>query len=276
MENFITQNPERCYPILKIDHIQNPNRFFAFPLLGGFVKIILLIPVGIELAILFTGQFFVTIINSFYVLFTRKYWSGAYQYSLGVMRLTAKTTFYFNGLTNSYPGFDFNLKDFTLDIPQPASPNRLYAIPFLGIMIRFILLIPYLLWNQILGSASNIGIAISSFWVLIRGRYPESTYELARDSFRVSQGSSAYLLGLSDTYPSFYISFNHKNIKIALIIIGLVLTFSGSFSSSNSKTVNNTSQNNQVACTQDAQQCPDGSFVGRIPPKCDFAPCPVD
>jgi len=29
-----------------------------------------------------------------------------------------------------------------------------------------------------------------------------------------------------------------------------------------------------VACTMDAKQCPDGSYVGRVPPKCDFAPCP--
>jgi hypothetical protein len=29
-----------------------------------------------------------------------------------------------------------------------------------------------------------------------------------------------------------------------------------------------------VACTMDAKECPDGSFVSRIPPKCDFAPCP--
>jgi hypothetical protein len=29
-----------------------------------------------------------------------------------------------------------------------------------------------------------------------------------------------------------------------------------------------------VACTTDAKQCPDGSYVGRIPPECDFAPCP--
>jgi hypothetical protein len=29
-----------------------------------------------------------------------------------------------------------------------------------------------------------------------------------------------------------------------------------------------------VACTQDAKQCPDGSFVGRVPPTCEFAPCP--
>lgn len=30
-----------------------------------------------------------------------------------------------------------------------------------------------------------------------------------------------------------------------------------------------------VACTQEAKLCPDdGSFVGRVPPKCEFAPCP--
>lgn len=29
-----------------------------------------------------------------------------------------------------------------------------------------------------------------------------------------------------------------------------------------------------VFCTQDAMQCPDGSFVGRQGPNCEFAPCP--
>lgn len=30
----------------------------------------------------------------------------------------------------------------------------------------------------------------------------------------------------------------------------------------------------QVFCTQDAKMCSDGSFVGRVPPTCEFAPCP--
>ncbi len=29
-----------------------------------------------------------------------------------------------------------------------------------------------------------------------------------------------------------------------------------------------------AACTMDAKICPDGTSVGRIPPNCDFAPCP--
>lgn len=30
-----------------------------------------------------------------------------------------------------------------------------------------------------------------------------------------------------------------------------------------------------VFCTMDAKVCPDGSSVGRIPPSCEFAPCPA-
>jgi hypothetical protein len=30
----------------------------------------------------------------------------------------------------------------------------------------------------------------------------------------------------------------------------------------------------KVACTEDAKECPDGSFVARVPPDCEFAPCP--
>lgn len=30
-----------------------------------------------------------------------------------------------------------------------------------------------------------------------------------------------------------------------------------------------------VACTMEAKQCPDGSYVGRTGPNCAFAPCPT-
>ncbi len=30
-----------------------------------------------------------------------------------------------------------------------------------------------------------------------------------------------------------------------------------------------------IACSADAMQCPDGSFVGRTGPNCEFAPCPT-
>ena len=33
--------------------------------------------------------------------------------------------------------------------------------------------------------------------------------------------------------------------------------------------------NKQVVCTQDAKLCPDGSYVGRVGPNCEFAACPT-
>ena len=37
----------------------------------------------------------------------------------------------------------------------------------------------------------------------------------------------------------------------------------------------NPSQSSQVVCTQDAKQCPDGSYVNRTAPNCEFASCPT-
>lgn len=39
-------------------------------------------------------------------------------------------------------------------------------------------------------------------------------------------------------------------------------------------TVRDCSAASDVACTDDAKQCPDGSAVGRVGPNCEFAPCP--
>ncbi|MDO8638185.1 MAG: DUF4389 domain-containing protein [Candidatus Daviesbacteria bacterium] len=274
LEDLISQNPNRFYPDLKIDHIQNPNRFYAFPFLGGIFKIIILIPVIIELIILMMFWMLLTIINSFFVLFTGKYWNFAYTFSLGLMKFLTKISFYFEGLSNKYPGFNFNLTEFTLDIKKPENPSRFFAIPIIGGLVRIILIIPYFIWVEILGSASYVGTIASSFPVLFKGNYPESTYELNRDTVRVSLGHYVYMAGLSDTYPSFWISFNHKTIKIILLIIGVLITL-GNQSNNLNKPAPKPLQVEPVACTMEVKECPDGSFVGRIPPTCQFAPCPI-
>lgn len=51
-------------------------------------------------------------------------------------------------------------------------------------------------------------------------------------------------------------------IIIALLIGGIFYT--------NSKVVPE-----NIACTMDARICPDGTAVGRVAPKCEFAPCPI-
>lgn len=217
--------PTDMYPAFLITCIKNPNKFYAIPLIGFFIKALMLIPVGIMATILGFGLFFTMIINSFIVLATGKFWRVAYEYKLGVMRYSAKIYLFFFGLTDTYPGFDLTIHDtYTLDIPMPANPSRFFAIPFIGGLTRLILLIPYLIFEQVIGTAGCAGVVISFFNVLTKGEYPESTYELARDSVRIREAAGAYMMGLSDSYPSFWISMHHKNVKIALIIAGILLS----------------------------------------------------
>lgn len=214
------------YPSLIINQIQNPNRLFAFPLIGILIKLILLIPIFIELVFLAIWLFIVvSLINPFVVLFTGKYLSHAHSLSVGFIRLSTKITFYIYGLTDKYPWFGLqNSGDLNFDIPINQSPKRLFAIPVLGGLIRFILLIPYLLFDNIMSYAAGIGVMILAWAVvLIRGKYPEGLFELARDSSRVSASAFAYMSGLSDKYPSFHISMAHNKIKLILIAIAVIL-----------------------------------------------------
>lgn len=64
-----------------------------------------------------------------------------------------------------------------------------------------------------------------------------------------------------------------KHIKYSasfiIIILSLVLGFTAY---AEEDSVNDSEKN--VACTMDAKVCPDGSSVGRVGPKCEFAKCP--
>jgi len=235
MYNLYIDMEKGIYPVINIPHIQKPNRFYAFPLFGFLAKLIVLIPVGIELFVLWVVNFFVTmIINPFIVLVTGKYWKTAYELNLGLLRLTTKTYYYAFGLTDKYPGFNLEIKDnYNLEMAYPENPNRFFAIPIIGGFVRIVILIPYFIYAQVIEYAASIGVFVSFVPVLFMGKYPESTYELARDSVRVGMGATAYISGLSDKYPSFYISMNHRGVKIILIILG-ILALLGNFSTGRS------------------------------------------
>ncbi|GEM_PF-1407869 len=219
------------YPVIAISRNQNPNKLYAIPIVGFLVKVIILIPLFIEL--FFLGLFCITlsIVNSFNVLFNGTYMDFAYRYLAGILRLNAKLHFFMFGLTDKYPGFDFDIHDsFTMEIQKPKNPSRFFAIPVLGGLARIMLLIPYLIYSRVLQYAAWFGAIGASVPVLLQGKYPESSHELARDYVRVNLASAMYVVGLSDRYPSFWISMNHKNIKIALIVLAVLYILASNLS----------------------------------------------
>lgn len=63
--------------------------------------------------------------------------------------------------------------------------------------------------------------------------------------------------------------------KMLMVLAGVVLfAFAGTAVASYMKKDSVGTPEEGVACTMDAKVCPDGSAVGRIPPDCEFAPCP--
>lgn len=72
---------------------------------------------------------------------------------------------------------------------------------------------------------------------------------------------------------------NQKSIVIAMAVV-LVFLVAGILYSRNSgqnplkSTIPKTGTKGPVACTMEAKQCPDGSYVGRQGPRCEFAQCP--
>ena len=74
-----------------------------------------------------------------------------------------------------------------------------------------------------------------------------------------------------------------SNTTLKVIIIALVVLFAGYLvytnlanpASTDTTENNNSTTTEPVACTMEAKLCPDGSYVGRSGPKCEFAPCPT-
>lgn len=54
----------------------------------------------------------------------------------------------------------------------------------------------------------------------------------------------------------------------------LLLTGAGCVATNKDGQIDQLSPTEPVMCTQEAKQCPDGSYVGRTGPKCEFTACP--
>lgn len=208
-----------------IAKIQNPNRFYALPLVGLVAKLVMIIPVALWLWAVSVAYIFIMFINSFMVMFTGKYWDMAFNVTKLMLSLTVKLQLFISGLTDIYPGFGSEIKDanIKLNLVKPENPNRLFAIPLFGGIVRAILLIPFAVWIYIVDSGARLGVVLSFYKVLFKAVYPDSTYEFYSDATRLNAYQFSYFSGISDRYPSFKISWNHKWIKIALIAAGLLL-----------------------------------------------------
>ena len=192
------------YPLFAIEHIQNPNRLWAFPMIGGTIKTLIILPVAVWLLIVGLAANILSIINSLVVLFTGKYWEPAYTVVLGSMRLSTKANCFLLGLTDSCPGFSLDSGEgIELAIAMPAEPSRFFALPWIGLVVRVILLIPMLIVLYVIGILAVLVFWIAWIPVLFAGQYPPALFNIMVYAQRLQLRLSAYTYGLSDRYPKF-------------------------------------------------------------------------
>ncbi len=94
------------YPIdVHVPSPQHCGRFWAIPVVGYAVKIVILIPHLIIVSVLLAVVQLAALVIWIPVLFTGKYPSWGYQLNSGYIQWTTRVTGYLYGLTDKYPPF---------------------------------------------------------------------------------------------------------------------------------------------------------------------------
>jgi hypothetical protein len=91
-----------------------------------------------------------------------------------------------------------------IDVPRPPKQSRLTNFPlFIGLFIRYLLLIPHFIVLYFLQLAALIVYFIATFAILFTGRYPRGMWDFAIGVQRWSTNVTGYTYSLYDKYPPF-------------------------------------------------------------------------
>ena len=203
--NIGTPTRETDFSTLTIEHIQNPNRLWAFPVIGGTVKLVLVIPVSFWLLCVDFAAIFLSIINAFCCSPSRAGTGNLPMRSPWVQcGSQPKPTASILGLSDTYPGFSLDSSDdVRLEFAMPTQPNRLLALPLVGGIFRFSILFPFFIFLFVIGILVVLVYWFTWIPVLLIGKYPEGLFSLMVYAQRLQLKLSAYTFGLTDRYPLF-------------------------------------------------------------------------
>jgi hypothetical protein len=184
------------------------NRFWAIPVVGYYAKLIILIPHYICLSVLGAIVGLLQLVTWIPVLTAGQYPEWGFNLTAGTIRWAQRVAAYIYGLSDTYPAFSLQdtPQDTQTTIRMPTNPNRMYAIPIVGILIRAILLIPHYIILYVLGIIVGLLNLITWIPVLFGGQYPDWGVSFVGGYIRWAARCGAYLLGLTDAYPPFQLS----------------------------------------------------------------------
>jgi Domain of unknown function (DUF4389) len=163
-----------------------------------FFRLILAIPLFIWAALWSVIALLAAVVNWFATLFTGRSPDGLHAFIATFLRYTTHVRAYTLLIADPYPGFTGKPGypiDLEVDLPQPQ--NRL------TVFFRIILAIPALFVANILSNLSQLLAVFSWFIALVTGRVPEGLRNFAVLALRFETQTYAYVLLLTERYPSF-------------------------------------------------------------------------
>jgi hypothetical protein len=160
------------------------------------LRLLLLIPQFIVVAVLGVAVFFVAIIGWFAALVTGRLPTWAFYFLASCLAYATRVAASQSLLIDRYPPFSFDAQDYPVQIElRPAELNRL------AVLARIILVIPAAIVYAVL----NAGWEACAFFVwlivLIMGRMPEPLFEATAAITRYLMRVQAYWLMLTTAYP---------------------------------------------------------------------------
>lgn len=161
------------------------------------VRLVLLVPHGLLLAVLWVGSVGVSIVGWFGALLTGSLPGFCRDYLVGVASWSARATAYAVLLTDRFPPIGFEAPGYPIEVlvPPPSPLNRL------AVLVRAVLLVPaFVVW-----AAMAIGSVVASVvaWVvvLVSGRLPEPLHQAFGIVVRLQLRYAGYQSLVTSQYP---------------------------------------------------------------------------
>jgi hypothetical protein len=194
-----------AYPVhLSVGPDEGQNRLWGIPIFGIAVRWIILIPHLILLFFLGIGIYLFAIVNWIPVLINGRQASWGYSLAEAYFTLSARVGMYLSLVTGKYPPIGWS-GDHPVNVSfERGEPqNRLWGVPFFGVFVRWILLIPHFIVIGILSIVVGLLFLVNWIPVLLNGRQSSAIVNFMVGFYRWTFRVLAYGLLLTGKYPPF-------------------------------------------------------------------------
>ena len=192
------------YPVqVTFDPNTSINRLWGIPILGWIVRFIALIPHAIVLWLMGIVLGLSVLVSWIPVLFTGRQAQMLVSLYSTYLRYWARVGAWAMFLSAPYPPILPGNADYPVNvtIDGSGSIHRLWGIPFLGLYLRLILVIPHALLLFILYFPVAFFALLSFVFILFTGRMPTMAYAVIGGFLRISVRASAYIFLMPVRYP---------------------------------------------------------------------------